>query len=117
MPTINNDLKNEFPLACNLTAIPAEKRDQHQAAAEQIFRAVRETRELPSGYAFRLPEEPEMLFKAAEFVTLERLCCPFFGFTLEFEPEGGPLWLKLTGGDGVKQYLQAELLPWKSSLR
>jgi hypothetical protein len=95
----------EIPIACDLTAIPAEYREQHSAIAEQLFAAVLEIRELPDGYAFRLPEEPGMLLKAAEFVSLERLCCPFFGFVLEIEPAGGPLWLKLTGGAGVKEYI------------
>jgi hypothetical protein len=109
MLTTNQTLKNEVPIACDLTAIPAEQREQHQATAEQIFGAVRETRELPNGYAFRL--EPDMWLKAAEFIANERLCCPFFSFTLELEPGGGPLWLKLAGGEGVKQFIQAEVLP------
>ena len=95
----------EIPIACDLTAIPAEHREHHSAIAEQLFVAVLEIRELPDGYAFRLPEEPRMLLKAAEFVSLERLCCPFFGFALEIEPEGGPLWLKLTGGAEVKEFI------------
>ena len=47
--------------------------------------------------------------KAASFVTKERLCCPFFGFALHVEPEGGALWLSLTGRDGVKPFIQAEI--------
>lgn len=101
----DKNLKNELPIACDLTAIPAEQREQHNATAEHIFASVLETRELPNGYAFHLPEEPGMLLKAAEFVSLERLCCPFFSFTLEVEPAGGPLWLKLTGGEGVKLFI------------
>jgi hypothetical protein len=50
----------------------------------------------------------DTILRAAEFISLERLCCPFFNFVLEVEPESGPLWLKMTGQDGVKQFLQAE---------
>jgi len=46
---------------------------------------------------------------AAEFITLERLCCPFLTLALEVERERGPLWLKLTGREGVKPFLRAEL--------
>jgi hypothetical protein len=28
-----------------------------------------------------------VLLKAAEFISLERLCCPFLGFALEVEPD------------------------------
>lgn len=107
--------KSEVIIACNLTAISSEQRGQHIAIAKQVFALVEETQELPNGYAFRLPQEPDMWLKAAEFIANERLCCPFFGFTLELEPEGGPLWLKLTGGEGVKQFLQAEILPFRIS--
>lgn len=34
---------------------------------------------------------------------------PFFGFSLDLEPEGGELWLSLTGRDGVKPFIQAEI--------
>ena len=64
---------------------------------------------MPDGYAFRLPNESDVLLKAAEFIALERLCCPFFGFSLEVEPEGGALWLRLTGREGVKPFIHAEI--------
>jgi hypothetical protein len=91
---------NENPIGCDLTAIPAEQRAQHEAITKQLFAAVQEIRELPDGYAFRLLEEPGMLIKTAEFVKLERLCCPFFGFALEVEPRGGSL----------KEFIQSEFV-------
>ena len=97
------------PLACNMTAFTVEQRERHQTLAQQLFESVEEAQELPAGYAFRLPMEASMCIAVAEFITLERLCCPFLNFVLEVEPEDGPLWLKLTGPDGVKQVLQAEL--------
>jgi len=45
----------------------------------------------------------------AKFIENERLCCPFFNFGLEVQPNSGPLWLRLTGNDGVKEMLQATL--------
>jgi hypothetical protein len=99
--------QSEF--ACIMDAIPPHKRQTHIETARQMFHAVSETREMLNGYAFRLPNESELLLKIAEFVSLERLCCPFFGFTIEIEPEGGAVWLALTGRDGVKPFIQAEL--------
>ena len=43
------------------------------------------------------------------FVSGERLCCPFLGFTLELAPDHGPLWLRVTGPDGAKAILRVEL--------
>jgi hypothetical protein len=96
------------PFACDMTAIALE-RDQHIATTKELFRAVEAIRELPDGYAFRFPGERTILALAAAFVALERRCCPFFGFTIEVEPEGGPFWLHLTGREGVKPFIQAEL--------
>jgi|SRR6185436_245965 len=97
------------PFACNMNAIAPSERGQHLAAIKEIFGAVRELRELPDGYSFRLPNDSAFLMKAADFIARERFCCPFFGFALHLEPEGGALWLSLTGRDGVKPFVLAEI--------
>jgi hypothetical protein len=99
----------ESPFACNMDAIKPGRRQQHIATAGQLFRAVKSIRELPNGYAFQLPDESDTLQLVAEFIALERLCCPFFGFTLEVEPEGGAVWLQLTGREGVQPFIKAEI--------
>lgn len=97
------------PLACDLSAIEPDQRARHQANTRQLFAAVQERQELPDGYAFRFTAEPALIPRLAEFISLERLCCPFLNFVLIVEPEHEPIWLKLTGRDGVKQFLLAEL--------
>ena len=99
----------ESPIACDMSAIEPGERARHIANAGELFRAVGEIRELPGGYAFRLPSDADTLRKTAEFISIERLCCPFLGFVLEFEPEGGPAWLRLTGREGVKQFIREEV--------
>ena len=105
--TTNNKIESQF--RCDMSAIEPTQRKQHIATAVTVFRAVQEIRELPTGYAFRLPNEASMLLQTAEFIMREKLCCPFFGFSVEVEPEGGPLWLRLTGGTGIKPFIQAEI--------
>jgi len=107
MLTMAKTTDDKSAIACDLTAIEPKQREQHIATVEKVFAVVQEMRELPNGYAFRLPQEPDMWLKAAEFIAHEQLCCPFFGFALEIEPEGGPLWLKLTGSEDVKQFLKS----------
>jgi hypothetical protein len=106
---MGNAPMNAAPLACDLTAMTAEQRERRQVLAQRVHAAVQETRDLPDGYAFRFAADPALCLTAAEFMTLERLCCPFFAFALELEGEGGPLWLRITGREGVKQFLRAEL--------
>ena len=92
-----------------MTAFSPDERKAHIAAIAEVFGAVEEIRELPNGYSFRVTSEASMLLKLADFIAKERLCCPFFGFSLHLEPEGGELWLSLTGRDGVKPFIQAEI--------
>jgi hypothetical protein len=92
-----------------MSAFDPAERKRHLAAIEEVFGAVEEIRELPDGYAFRLPGEAAWVMKAADFITKERLCCPFFGFALQVEPEAGALWLHLTGREGVKPFIGAEI--------
>ena len=99
----------ETPLTCDITAIAPDQRARHQATTRHVFAAVQARQELTDGYAFRFAADSELLLQIAEFISLERLCCPFFHFTLEVEPEGGPVWLKLTGPAGVKQFLLTEI--------
>ena len=99
----------ESPLICDLTAMDAEQRARHRVVAQHLHGAVQEVRELSDGYALRFSVAPSTVLLAAEFITLERLCCPFLALALEVECERGPLWLKLTGREGVKPFLRAEL--------
>jgi hypothetical protein len=101
--------REESPFACNMNAFTPEERKAHIAAIADVFGVVSEIRELPDGYSFLVPNEASMLLKLADFIAKERLCCPFFGFMLHLEPEGGNLWLSLTGRDGVKPFIQAEI--------
>ena len=97
-------------LACDLTAIPAELREEHVISAPQLFQSAQEVQELPDGYAIRFLNEPGKFMAIATYIENERLCCPFFNFELEIKPNGGALWLRLTGGEGVKDLLKATLL-------
>ena len=94
---------------CDMSAIEPHHRKQHIVTAREVFRAVKEIRELPNGYAFHLPNEATVLLKVAEFISREKLCCPFFGFSVEVHPAGGPVWLSLTGEEGIKPFIQAEI--------
>lgn len=92
-------------LFCDMTAIPAPARESHLLTAQEVFLAAQEVRELPNGYALRLPNEGDMWMQIARFVENERMCCPFFNFGLEVEAHGGPLWLRLTGEGEIKALL------------
>ena len=81
-----------------------------EASTDQISEAVSAADRAFAAWSRTTPaERSSMLLKLADFIAKERLCCPFFGFALQLEPEGGELWLSLTGREGVKPFIQAEI--------
>lgn len=109
--------KNEDqPFFCDLTAIPADVREKHLAAIPAIFQAAQDVQELPNGLAFRFQNEHGRFRSLANFIEYEQLCCPFEGLAVEIEPNGGPIWLRLTGGEGYKEFLTAGLRDMRSAV-
>lgn len=98
----------ESPFACNVAGISAEQRPRYIALAKKLIGAKQEVRELADGYAFRFQVEASTIQDLAEFITYERLCCPFFDFEIVIEREGGPAWLRLRGREGVKEFIRLE---------
>lgn len=97
-------------LACDFRAIPEDEREDHTRIAESLFGAITKYEETEGGYRFQLPAQTEVIERAGEFVARERLCCPFFYFRLTVTPDQGPVWLKLTGGEDVKTYIEETVL-------
>jgi hypothetical protein len=99
---------SETPLACNLAALDANSRSAHiDNAAHLLNDVAQERQESREGFSFRFNADDYP--RIVDFVANERLCCPFFRFTLEVSPAQGPIWLHITGPDGAKSLLQAEL--------
>jgi len=97
----------QSPLICDLTAIKPAQRAAHQTLAARLVKELaQERRELPDGYALRFAAE--QYGEITAFISNERLCCPFFHFALDVMPDRGPIWLRLTGREGVKALLAAE---------
>jgi hypothetical protein len=101
--------KESAPIfACNLKAISAADRPRYHELLKRIRRAIRDRSEIPNGYALKLDSKVVTLPEAAEWISMERLCCPFL--TLQISASGNqPHWvLTLTGPEGVKAILDAE---------
>ena len=107
---MNTSVTETQSLACDLTAIPASEREEHIVSAPQLFATAQEVRELSNGYAIRFLNESGKFLAVAKYIENERLCCSFFNFGLDIESNSGALWLRLTGGEGVKELLKATLL-------
>ena len=100
---------NAPALACRLDALSAEERVRHRDLTEELTRRARWVQEIPCGYALRFPDDPALSRRVIDWVALERRCCPFLEFEILLGEEGEPVILRLTGADGVKEFLAAEL--------
>ena len=94
------------PYACNMRALTKNERTEHLKLTRTLLSGVKEQKELANGYAFRL--SGATIVEAARWVSLERKCCPFFTFGLDLEGHDGPLWMRVTGSDGIKPFIRAE---------
>ena len=60
--------------------------------------------ELEDSYEFVFPGNAEWVGKLVDFLSPERICCPFFAFELIFEPDLGSIRLRVRGAEGVKEF-------------
>lgn len=93
---------------CNLKALTPAEREQHHQLTQKLAAARVETTELANGFAFRLQSGGVSLADLAAWISAESKCCPFFDFEIELQRDGGPLWLKLRGSEGVKAFMRNE---------
>ncbi len=97
----------QIPFACNMPAIAPSMREKHIEKIKEVFQAVLEINELSNGFAFILPNKSSLLINLMAFIEKERLCCPFFRFKIEIEPEKN-VSLAISGNDGIKDFIKAE---------
>lgn len=104
--------QKETPFFCDRTALTAEQRKRQQELGKILQSSVLGIQELPDGFEFEFSPDPSNYQSLAELTPLERACCPFFDVSIRLEREGGKLWWRLTGRDGVKQFIHAEFSAW-----
>ena len=98
-------------LACNLNAISQGDRHRYTDLFRRLQAAIADRHELPDGYLFRLNGQSLSLADVAQWISLERLCCPFFTFQLEATGAQPDYWLSLQGPDGAKTIIDKEFAP------
>ena len=98
------------PFACNALALSPELRKRHfEELGPALLKLKKSTRELPDGYEFEFSADNKTYQLLTEWAFEERSCCPFFGIDMRFDRENGPLWLRLTGRPGTKEFIKMEL--------
>jgi hypothetical protein len=108
-PGSSSQTEHVSSFACNALALSPDVRKRHFEELEPaLLKLTKSRRELPDGYEFEFPADNSTYQLLTEWAFQERLCCPFFDIDLHFDRESGPLWLRLTGRPGTKEFIKAE---------
>ena len=101
-------MNSDSALVCNMGVFTPVQRDAHIQSTVQLIQTVQSIQEIENGYEFAFPNETDLIFKIAEFISNERLCCPFLKFTLHVNSNSEPVSLSLVGPVGSQEFLRAE---------
>jgi hypothetical protein len=105
--------RHESPFACDRMAMtPAIRKRHFEELGPTLLKLKKSTRELADGYEFEFPADEKTFQLLAEWTIQERLCCPFFDINVRLDREGGPLWLRLTGREGTKDFIKVDGAAW-----
>jgi len=104
---------HESPFACDRSALNPEQRKRHfDELGPKLRTLVIQARELPNGFEFEFPGDRPTFELIAEWSAGEHLCCPFFDIDLRLDREGGAAWIRLTGRNGVKEFIRTDFKRW-----
>ena len=99
------------PFVCNMNALSPEQRARHSELEHLLQAALLETHELSNGYDFLFRFDREIYDALSQITPLEHACCPFFTISIRLERTGELFW-RLTGEEGVKQFIRLEFGDW-----
>jgi hypothetical protein len=92
------------PIACDLTAIPPDRREEHRALVRSLlFDGGAAPVDVPDGITVRLPAD--RFGDAVRFIENERRCCPHLAFKLEVLPRATSVILTIVG-PGAREELE-----------
>jgi hypothetical protein len=95
----------ELPIACTLT--PEALRTRREGLLMDLVRRAERREDLPDGLRLAFAPSAETIALIARVVEAERHCCRFLRFGMTVEPDGGPLFLDLTGPAGTRDFVSA----------
>jgi hypothetical protein len=95
-------------IACRANALDGVQRQRQQALLEKVRRTAVGKHQLSDGIALSFPADAALFLELAEWVSLERLCCPFMDFALEWKRDDR-VSVRLTGQPGIKAFIAAEM--------
>ncbi len=104
---------DQSPFACNVDALTPKEQDRHFKELGPMLRSIRkDVHDLKNGYEFQSASDGKTYQRVSEWAEQGSRCCPFFRIELRLKSGGGPLWLKLTGREGAKEFIRTDMANW-----
>jgi hypothetical protein len=101
-------ISNQPGFVCNMSVLTPHERERHSQNTTNLMKTLQGVAEVANGYSFHFANETQTILQIAEFISLERLCCPFFDFTLQLRAEDKSITLQIAGTDGIKDFIRSE---------
>ena len=95
----------ELRIACTLT--PEALRTRREGLLTDLVRRAERREDLPHGLRLEFAPSAETIALVARTVEAERHCCRFLRFGIMVEPDGGPVFLDLSGPPGTRDFVSA----------
>jgi hypothetical protein len=102
------EMSTQGKFYCNVQALTPAQRTQHKESSDKLMRVRKKVVEMDKGYEFQYAPADVSLAELADWVAAEAKCCPFFDFHIDLEEQGNLLCLRLTGEEGVKEFIRTE---------
>lgn len=93
----------DLPVVCTLT--PETIATRRAGMLPGLVRRAESREGTADGLRFRFASDAWSAI--ATTVEAERQCCRFLRFDIAVEPNGGPIWLSLSGPAGTREFLTA----------
>ena len=90
--------------ACKLS--PAELAARRQQLIPGLFERAERVSDIPDGLRFRFANEPGLLTDLSRVMEQGQDCCSFLRFSLQTEPNAGPVTFDVTGPAGTGEMLR-----------
>jgi hypothetical protein len=95
----------DLPIMCTLT--PAALKARREGLLSNLLKRAQSHEELPLGHRLQFAPADDTLAVMAQTIEAERQCCRFLRFSITVEPDGGPIFLELTGPPGAREFISA----------
>ena len=102
-----SDLHPSQPIACTLN--PIELATHRTELLPGLLSKADTQERIPEGFRWSFKETDGLLHKVVCVIEAEGHCCRFLRFRLTLEPDGGPLWLEVTGPERTQDFLRSLL--------